>query len=157
MDEQYMQVAIEEAKKSLAMDEVPIGAIIVHQGTIISQAHNLKEHEKNAISHAEILAIQEACKKIGDWRLNDCTMYVTVEPCLMCAGAILQARISRLVYVVPNPKFGYVESIDQILQNSKNNHKVIVEKMENEECLNLLQQFFQKRRKATLNSESKSV
>ncbi len=146
MNEKYMQEALKEARKSYLLEEVPIGAVIVYKDRIIARAHNLKEHNKNAVAHAEILAIQKACKKIGDWRLNECTLYVTVEPCLMCAGAIIQSRIGKLVYSVANPKFGYVESIDQVLNNSKNNHHVIVEKIPNKDCLDLLQQFFQKQR-----------
>ena len=153
----YMQIALKEAQKSLQLDEVPVGAVIVYQDKIIAKAHNLKEHSKNAIAHAEILAIEKACKKIGDWRLNECTMYVTLEPCLMCAGAMIQCRLGHLVYAASNSKFGYVESIDQILNNSKNNHIVKVEKEKNEECLKLLQSFFQKKRKSPLNSNANSV
>lgn len=153
----YMDMAIKEAKKSLLLDEVPVGAVIVYQDRIIAKAHNLKEHSKNAIAHAEILAIQKACKKIGDWRLNECTMYVTLEPCLMCAGAMIQCRLGTLVYAATNHKFGYVESIDQILNNSKNNHRVKIIKEENEECVELLQSFFQNKRKSPLNSNTKSV
>ena len=109
MDRKYMEEALIEARKSLELDEVPIGAVIVYNGEIIARAHNLKEHNKSAIAHAEIIAIEEACKVIGDWRLSECTLYVTVEPCLMCCGAIIQSRIKRLVYAASNAKFGYVE------------------------------------------------
>ncbi len=157
MDRKYMEEALIEARKSLELDEVPIGAVIVYNGEIIARAHNLKEHNKSAIAHAEIIAIEEACKVIGDWRLSECTLYVTVEPCLMCCGAIIQSRIKRLVYVASNAKFGYVESIGQVLSDERNNHTVMVEKKENEEAAELLQVFFQKKRKSPLNSNLKSV
>lgn len=157
MDNKYMEAALTEARKSFELDEVPIGAVIVYENNIIARAHNLKEHNKRATAHAEILAIEEACKKIDDWRLNECTLYVTVEPCLMCCGAIIQSRIKRLVYAAPNTKFGYVESIGQILNDERNNHFVVVDKIENEEAVELLQNFFQKKRKSPLNSDTKSV
>lgn len=157
MTDKYMKEALKEARKSLELDEVPVGAIIVYQDKIIARAHNLKEHKKNAVAHAEILAIEKACKKIGDWRLNECTMYVTLEPCLMCCGAIIQARIGKLVYSLTNQKFGYVESVDQVLTNPKNNHKIQLEKIDDDESAQLLKSFFQKKRKSPLNSKSKSV
>ncbi len=153
----YMEEALVEARKSLELDEVPIGAIIVYEDKIIARAHNLKEHNKSAVAHAEILCIEEACKVLGDWRLSECTLYVTVEPCLMCCGAIIQSRLKKVVYAASNTKFGYVESIDEVLTNERNNHKVIVEKIENEEAVELMQDFFQKKRKSPLNSDLKSV
>ncbi len=157
MKNKYMEEALKEAKKSFDMEEIPVGAVIVCNDEIIARAHNLKEHNKCATAHAEILAIEQACKKIGDWRLNDCTLYVTLEPCLMCCGALLQARIKKIVYAAANAKFGYVESIDKLLSNSKNNHIVEIQKVDCPECLDLLQQFFQKKRSSTLISKSKSV
>ncbi len=157
MNQKYMEEALVEARKSLELDEVPIGAVIVYGDKIIARAHNLKETKKSAIAHAEILAIEDACEKIGDWRLNECTLYVTVEPCLMCCGAIIQSRIKKVVYAVPNAKFGYAESIAQVLTHEKNNHSVILEKVENKEAVVLMQQFFQKKRKSTLNYDLKSV
>jgi len=157
MDNKYMEEALIEARKSFELDEVPIGAVIVYDNNIIARAHNLKEHNKSATAHAEILAIEEACNRVGDWRLNECTLYVTVEPCLMCCGAILQSRIKRTVYAVSNAKFGYVESIGQILNDERNNHFVVVDKIENKEAAELLQSFFQKKRKSPLNSDTKSV
>ena len=121
-----MKIALKEAEKSYAIDDVPVGAIIVFQNKIIARAHNTKQKTKIAVNHAEIIAITKACKKLNSWHLEDCTMYVTMEPCLMCAGALLQSRISRLVYATPNLKFGFVESIDSILNNEKNNHKIEV-------------------------------
>ncbi len=121
-----MKIALKEAEKSYAIDDVPVGAIIVFQNKIIARAHNTKQKTKIAVNHAEIIAITKACKKMNSWHLEDCTMYVTMEPCLMCAGALLQSRISRLVYATPNLKFGFVESIGSILNNEKNNHKIEV-------------------------------
>lgn len=146
-DEKYMLEAIKEAKKAANLGEVPIGAIIVYENKIISRGFNKKESSKIATEHAEMVAINEACKKIGDWRLSQCTIYVTVEPCLMCCGAILQSRIKRLVYGTNNTKFGYVESIAETLNSSKNNHKVeITSGILEEECRNLIQQFFKQKR-----------
>ena len=119
MDEYYMHEALKEAKKSYKADDVPVGAIIVMNNKIIAKAHNKKEKHKNAIEHAEILAISKACKKLNTWHLEKCTIYVTLEPCLMCAGALIQSRIGKLVYATNNEKFGYVESIDNILNDKK--------------------------------------
>lgn len=157
MNNKYMEEALIEARKSLELEEVPVGAIIVYKDKIIARAHNLKEHNKCATSHAEILAIEEACKIIGDWRLNECTLYVTVEPCLMCCGAILQSRLKKVVYAASNAKFGYVESIGKVLNDERNNHTVILEKIENSEAIELMQNFFKKKRKSPLNSDVKSV
>ncbi len=146
-DEEYMLEAIKEAKKAADLGEVPIGAIITCENKIIARGFNKKESSKIATEHAEIVAINEACKKINDWRLSQCTIYVTVEPCLMCCGAILQSRIKRLVYGTNNTKFGYVESIDKTLNSSKNNHKVeITSGILEEECRKLIQQFFKQKR-----------
>lgn len=146
--EEYMLEAIKEAKKSLKHGDVPIGAIIVENGKIISQGHNKKEKNKIATEHAEIIAINKACKKKKSWHLDDCTLYVTIEPCLMCCGAILQSRIKKVVYGSQNFKFGYVESIDNVLNNPKNNHFVEVESgILSEECRKLVQDFFKLKRK----------
>lgn len=146
-DNFFMKVALKEAKKSLKYDDVPIGAIIVKNNKILSKAHNMKEKTKIATKHAEILAIEKACKKEKTWYLNDCTLYVTVEPCLMCCGAIIQSRISRVVYATENKKFGYVESIDKIFQNCKNNHCVkITKSIYKNEAKELMQNFFQSKR-----------
>lgn len=148
MDEKYMKEAIKEAKKALKEDEVPIGAVIVYQDQIISRAHNTKEKNSNPLCHAEIIAIDQVCKKIGDWRLNECALYVTIEPCLMCCGAIIQSRIKKLVYGAQNQKFGYVESIAQTLTDSKNNHTVEVKSgICEEECKKVMQEFFESKRK----------
>lgn len=143
----YMKIALKEAEKSLKYDDVPIGAVIVKDNQIISKAHNLKEKKQIATKHAEILAIEKACKKLKTWYLNDCVLYMTVEPCLMCCGAIIQSRIKKIVYATKNEKFGYVESVSEIFQNKKNNHNVVIEKGPYEkESKELLVNFFKQKR-----------
>lgn len=138
-----MKEAIIEAKKAEAIGEVPIGAIIVYDDQIIARASNLRETTQNAVTHAELLAIQQACKKVGSWRLEDTTLYVTLEPCPMCAGAILQARIPRVVYGARDPKAGCVHSLYQLLNDSRLNHECdVTEGVLKEECGMLLTQFF---------------
>lgn len=147
MHEKYMKIALDEAKKSLKHDDIPVGAVIVYQNKIISQTHNKKELNKDATQHAEILAIRDACQYMNSWYLNDCTLYVTMEPCLMCAGAILQSRIKQVVYGAKNPKFGYIDSIEHIFNNKKNNHTVqIVSGICEEESSELLKDFFKDKR-----------
>jgi len=147
MDEKYMKEALKEANKSYVRGDVPVGAVIVKNGKIIERAHNKKEIQKIATKHAEIIAIEKACKRLKSWHLEDCTLYVTLEPCLMCSGAILQSRITNLVYGASNEKFGYVESIDAILTDKKNNHRVNIKSgiLENESKM-LLQNFFKNKR-----------
>lgn len=148
MNDFYMKEALIEANKALKEDEVPVGAVIVCNDKIIARAHNKKEQMGNALCHAEIIAINYACKYKGDWRLDDCTLYVTVEPCLMCGGAIIQSRIKKLVYGVPNLKFGYIESINSILSDKNNNHIVEIESLVCEEaCKKLMTNFFESKRK----------
>ncbi len=139
----YMIEALKEAKKAFELGEVPIGAIIVKDNKIISRAFNKKESSNLATSHAEILAINKACKKINNWRLLDCTLYVTVEPCLMCCGAIIQSRIKKVVYGTSNEYYGAVESIDNTLK--KYNIEVENNILQNE-CSNIMKEFFKKRR-----------
>lgn len=147
MNEHYLKLAIKEAKKSLLTDDVPVGAIIVKNNEIISKGHNMKEKYQSATRHAEIIAIEKACKKLNTWHLDDCTLYVTMEPCLMCAGALIQSRIKKIVYGLPNEKFGYVDSIDNILNNKKNNHIVEIEKnILQDEIKQLVQSFFKNKR-----------
>ena len=146
-DKYYMELALKEAKKSLKYDDVPIGAIIVKNDKIISKAHNMKEKTKIATKHAELVAIEKACKKMKTWYLTDCTLYVTVEPCLMCCGAIIQSRIKQIVYATKNEKFGYIESVENILQKNKNNHYVGVKKgIYENEAKKIMKDFFRKKR-----------
>lgn len=144
---EYMELALKQSKKAYNKGEVPVGAVIVKNNKVISKAYNKKEKNRIAVYHAEILAIIRACKKLKTWRLDDCELYVTLEPCLMCAGAIIQSRISKIYFSTRNEKFGYVSSIDKIL-NQKNNHKVeIVEGLCKEESQKLLTDFFKNKRK----------
>lgn len=144
-----MELAIEQAKKAQKKDEVPIGAVIVYNGRVIAKAHNLMERKKSATSHAEILAIEKACKKIKGWRLLDCEMYVTVEPCAMCAGAIANARIKAVYFGAYEEKSGCAESKYPILSDNGLNHSVEFQGgIMREECSKILTEYFrQKRRK----------
>ena len=123
-DEKYMKQAIKQAKKAYALDEVPIGCVIVAGDKIIARGYNRRNTDKNPLAHAELSAIRKASKKTGDWRLEECTMYVTLEPCQMCAGAIVQARIPRVVIGAMNPKAGCAGSIINLLQMQQFNHQV---------------------------------
>ena len=144
----YMNIALKEAQKSLKSDDIPVGAVIVKNDKIISYAHNQKEKNKISTYHAEILAIEKACRKLKTWYLNDCTLYVTLEPCMMCCGAIIQSRMKKVVYATENPKFGYAGSIENLLQDSNNNHYVEIEKnVCKREASDLLINFFKEKRK----------
>ncbi|WP_301110228.1 tRNA adenosine(34) deaminase TadA [Sporosarcina sp.] len=152
-DQYYMRLAMEEAQKAAALAEVPIGAVIVHEGEVIARAHNLRETSQNAVTHAELTAIQQACETIGSWRLEDTVLYVTLEPCPMCAGAILQSRIPRVVYGARDPKGGCVHTFYQLLNDSRFNHECeVTEGVLAEECGQILTDFFralrQKRKEA---------
>lgn len=142
-DEKYMRAAIGQARKAGAIGEVPIGCVIVYEDKIIARGYNRRTIDKNVLSHAEINAIKKACKKMGDWRLEGCTMYVTLEPCPMCAGAIVQARIPKVVIGCMNPKAGCAGSVLDLLHEDGFNHQV---EMENgvleEECSRLMKDFF---------------
>lgn len=141
--DKFMIEALKEAKKAYKKNEVPIGAIIVKDNKIIARAYNKKEKNNIATHHAEILAINKACRKIKNWRLNDCTLYVTVEPCVMCCGAIVQSRIKKVVYGISNKNYGGVESIATIFYNTN----ISIEKgIMQEECLAILQKFFNEKR-----------
>ncbi|QWG42953.1 nucleoside deaminase [Bacillus mycoides] len=144
----FMQLAIEEAKKAEAIQEVPIGAVIVLDGEVISVAHNLRETEQRSIAHAELLAIDEACKKLGTWRLEDATLYVTLEPCPMCAGGIVLSRIKRVVYGASDPKGGCAGTLMNLLTDERFNHQCeVVPGVLEEECGALLTIFFRELRK----------
>ncbi len=152
-----MREALKEAKKALDKEEVPVGAIIVKDGKIISRAHNIKECKKDATCHAEILAIQKACKKLGSWRLLDCEMYVTLEPCPMCTGALIQSRIKKLYIGTDDNKTGACGSVLNLLEDYKFNHKIEVKKyILKEETEKILKEFFKYLRERN-KSEKKSI
>lgn len=143
VQEKFMREALKQAKKAYALGEVPIGCIIVHEGKIIGRGYNRRNTDKNTLAHAEITAINKASKKIGDWRLEGCTLYVTLEPCQMCAGAIVQARIPEVVMGCMNPKAGCGGSILNILQMPQFNHQVQVTRgVLEQECSDMLKLFF---------------
>ena len=147
-DERYMAEAIRQARKAAAIDEVPIGCVIVHDNKIIARGYNRRNCDASTLAHAEIMAIRKASKKLGDWRLEECTMYVTLEPCPMCAGAIVQARIPKVVIGAMNPKAGCAGSILDMFQVKQFNHQVESEKgVLEEECRNLMKNFFKELRK----------
>ncbi len=150
-DEKYMREAIRQARKAEKLDEVPIGCVIVHEGQIIARGYNRRNTEHSTLAHAEITAIRKASKKLGDWRLEECTIYITLEPCQMCAGAIVQARLPRAVIGSMNPKAGCAGSLYNILQDQRFNHQVDVERgVLGEECSSMLKAYFKqlRRRKA---------
>lgn len=145
--EKYMKEALKEAKKAFALQEVPIGCVIVEDEKIIARGYNRRNTDKNVLAHAELAAIRKADRKTGDWRLEDCTLYVTLEPCQMCAGAIVQSRIPRVVIGAKNPKAGCAGSILNLLQRKEFNHQAeIVEGVLEKECAEILQDFFKKLR-----------
>jgi tRNA(adenine34) deaminase len=147
-DEYFMRLAIEEAKKAKEIHEVPIGAVIVHEDKVISSAHNLRETEQRSIAHAELLAIDKACKRLGTWRLEDATLYVTLEPCPMCAGAIVLSRVKRVVYGAKDPKGGCAGTLMNLLDESRFNHQAeVVSGVLEEECGALLTDFFRELRR----------
>jgi len=154
INEKFMRCAIKEAKKAYEKLEVPVGAIIVKDGKIISKAHNQKETKFDTTKHAEILAIQKASKKLKSWRLNDCEMYVTLEPCPMCAGAIINSRIKTVYIGAEDEKTGAVGSVLNLFTDYKFNHNVHFEKgLLKEECKKILQDFFIDLRKAKLKKK----
>ena len=145
--ERFMKEAIRQAKKARALEEVPIGCVIVCDGKIIARGYNRRNTDKNTLSHAELNAIRKASKKLGDWRLEGCTMYVTLEPCQMCAGALVQSRIDRVVIGSMNPKAGCAGSVLNLLEMDGFNHKVEVEQgILQEECSSMLSDFFRELR-----------
>ncbi|MEG2322127.1 MAG: nucleoside deaminase [Bacilli bacterium] len=144
--EEYMNIALEQALKAFKNDDVPIGAIIVKKGKIIAKAYNKKEKNGIATQHAEILAINKACRKLKNWRLLDCTIYTTVEPCLMCYGAIIQARIKTVVYGSKNDNFGYSTRVNNTNINNKETIEIIGGICENKSKM-LIQKFFKEKRK----------
>lgn len=163
IEEKYMKEAIKQAKKAERLNEVPIGCVIVYEGRIIARGYNRRNVDRNTLSHAELNAIKKASKKLGDWRLERCEMYVTLEPCQMCSGAIVQSRIQKVYIGCMNPKAGCAGSVLNLLQMREFNHQVeICQGVLEEECSNLLKDFFKAlREKKKLEKEqnelSKSV
>lgn len=146
-DEKLMKRAIELAQRAAREGDVPVGALVALNGQIVAEARNQREGSKIATHHAELLAIEEACRKLGRWRLNDCTLYVTLEPCTMCAGALVNARLGRVVYGAVDPKAGAAESLYKILADPRLNHRPQVRSgLFSEECGELLSSFFKTRR-----------
>ena len=146
-DEKYMKEAIRQAKKAKALDEVPIGCVIVYEDKIIARGYNRRNTDKNTLSHAELNAIRKASKKLGDWRLEGCTMYITLEPCQMCAGAIVQSRMRRVIIGSMNPKAGCAGSVLNLLQMQQFNHQVeITRGVLEETCSSMLSAFFRELR-----------
>ena len=145
--ERFMKEAVRQAKKAWALKEVPIGCVIVFEGKIIARGYNRRNTDKNTLSHAELNAIRKASKKLGDWRLEGCTMYVTLEPCQMCAGALVQSRIDEVVIGSMNPKAGCAGSVLNLLEVDGFNHKVKITKgVLQEECSTMLSEFFRELR-----------
>ena len=148
-DEKFMKAAIKQAKKAEALDEVPIGCVIVKDGIIIARGYNRRNTDHDTLSHAELRAIKKASKHVGDWRLEGCTMYVTLEPCQMCAGALVQSRIDKVVIGAMNPKAGCAGSVMDLLNVEKFNHQVeTVTGVCREECSEMLSAFFKRLRTA---------
>jgi len=145
--EYFMRLALDEARKAQAMDEVPVGAVIVKDGKVIAKAFNIRETSKDATSHAEIIAIKKACEALGGWRLIGCEMYVTLEPCLMCSGAILQSRIEKLYIGTMDPKAGAAGSVLNVFEDYWFHHKCEVNYgILQEECSTILKDFFRRKR-----------
>ena len=143
----FMKEAIKEAKKAELIDEVPIGCVIVKDDRIVARGHNVRETKKTPLGHAEIIAIDKASKKLGAWRLQDCDIYITLEPCIMCAGAIIQSRIRHVYYGAKDPKGGAIESSINVLEaKSINHHPEITSGILEEECSNIISQYFKRKR-----------
>lgn len=142
-----MLEALKEAKKAYDIEEVPIGAVVVKDGKVIARGHNLKERDNDPTAHAEIIAIREACEFLGGWRLTGCELYVTIEPCMMCCGAIYQSRIDKLVYGSDDPKAGCVNSINHLLEDDRLNHMVEVHHgVLESQCSQIMKDFFRRLR-----------
>ena len=147
LHEEFMRMALAEAEAALAEDEVPVGAVIVHEGKVVARAHNQRERLRDPTAHAEMIAITQAAESRGSWRLDDCTLYVTLEPCPMCAGAILQARLPVVVYGATDPKAGAVQTLYHLLDDARLNHRcLIVSNVLADECGTILTRFFRQQR-----------
>ena len=147
-DEYYMRLALARARRAEELDEVPVGAVVVRDGRVIASGYNLRESRQDATLHAEMIAIRRACRKLGSFRLEDCTLYVTLEPCPMCAGAVVNARIPRLVYGASDPKAGCCETLYTLCTDPRFNHRAEVRGgVLAEECGEILRSYFRKKRK----------
>lgn len=147
VDTRHMRAALAEADAAFALGEVPIGAVVVCGDEVIGRGHNLRETESDPTAHAEVVAVREAARRLGSWRLTGCTLYVTIEPCPMCAGALVMARIDRLVYGAPDPKAGAVDSLYDLVRDERLNHRMAVTAgVLQEECAALMQVFFRRLR-----------
>ena len=154
-DQELMSLALQEAEKAAALGEVPVGAVVAKDGQPVALAHNLRESGKNATYHAELLAIQQACQVLGGWRLWQCELFVTLEPCPMCSGAIINSRIRRVVYGAADPKAGCCGSLTDLFALPFNHHPVIESGLRAEEASALLQEFFARLRQKRLNQKRK--
>ncbi len=147
MDEEWMRAAIAEAEAAAGLGEVPIGAVIVREGEVVGRGHNRREADQDPLAHAELLAIREASRALGSWRLEGCTMYVTLEPCAMCAGALVNGRVERLVFGAWDPKAGYCGSLGDLVRDPRLNHRLeVAGGVLSEECGRLLSGFFRELR-----------
>ena len=153
-DQDYIREALAEARKAYAMGEIPIGAVLVHEGQIISRHHNRREIDHDATAHAEMLVIREACELLSRWRLTGCSLYVTIEPCPMCAGAIINSRLDKVVYGSSDYKGGAVESLFNVLSHPGLNHEpVVVAGVLSDECSQIMKDFFKERRAARRSTQ----
>ena len=152
-DEYYMSLALEEARCAETLDEAPIGCVIVRDGEVIARGHNMRENNRCATHHAEILAIEEACRRLGGWRLPGVTLYVTMEPCCMCAGAIVNARVERVVYGAPDLRFGAMGSLLDLTKFPLNHIPEYLGGVMREECVEILTSYFKKKRKKEKNND----
>ena len=151
IEEKFMSIALKEAKKAEAIDEVPIGCVIVKNNKIIARGHNIRETKKDPLGHAELVAIKKASKKLMNWRLEGCDLYVTLEPCMMCSGAIIQSRIRRVIFGAYDPKGGAIySSINAFEAKNINHHPEIVPEAMKDECSSILTNYFKKKRKSKL-------
>jgi len=156
-DERWMREALRAARRAPAHRDVPVGAVVVKDGGVLSRAHNRREADGDPSAHAEVLAIRRAAKKLGSWRLDGCTIYVTLEPCAMCAGAIVLARIPRLVFGAEDPKAGFVGSLGDLCRDPRLNHRLhVTEGILGEECGRVLKEFFRARRAAAKRENRKA-
>jgi len=147
VDLSFMQAALAEARSAFAIGEIPIGSVVVYEGRVIGKGHNLRECDNDPTAHAEIVAIREAARALDSWRLTGCTLYVTIEPCPMCAGALVMARVDRLVYGAPDPKAGAVDSLFDLVRDPRLNHRVdVTAGVLREDCADLMQAFFRQLR-----------